>query len=145
MPQEFPNEVRLRNLGNQEIMEELQNWWRQSLIPSLPFRKKIFGASSEKLHKRNIKVSHPVQFCLISWYCFISFVCDCRICLNKFLNSLTMPEYVLICLNMLEYTWRYLNLHDCILFFMPPLQSFVYLSTWLQTFYSEGTWNCLLF
>ena len=30
-------------------------------------------------HAKDCRVSLPVQFWLISWYCFINFVCDCQL------------------------------------------------------------------
>ena len=38
LPHELPNDLRLRILGNQEILEKVKFGWRCSLVPSLPFR-----------------------------------------------------------------------------------------------------------
>ena len=121
LPLKFPNDLRLRILGNEEITEKFQKWVEAELSTQSPFQEKKLLLVVKNYTKASIKVSYPVQFCLISWYCLITFSRDCSICLNNFWMCLIIPEYVLICLNMPEYTWIYLNLPECFLFYMSQL------------------------
>ena len=42
MPHKLPNRLRLRILGNSEILGKIKIAWRKSLVPSLPSRNKTF-------------------------------------------------------------------------------------------------------
>ena len=121
LPVKFPNNLRLRILGNQEIVEKFQKWVEAELSTQPPFQEKFLLLVVKNYIKTGIKVSYPVQFCLISWNCVINFIRDCKIYLNNFWMSLNIPECVLIYLNMREYTWIYLNLSEWLLFYMPQL------------------------
>ena len=50
----LPNDLRLRILGNQEIMEKLQKWGEAEPSTQSPFQEKNLGTSSQKWQKKQI-------------------------------------------------------------------------------------------
>ena len=69
MPHELPNDLRLRILENNEILENPKITWRHSLVPSLPCRNKSLALVLKKYAKADIKV---FRSCLTS-LCFLNF------------------------------------------------------------------------
>ena len=61
---ELPNDLGFGILANKKLWKNLKN--RFSLVPSLPLRNKSLAQVVKSYIKRDIKVSFPVQFCLIS-------------------------------------------------------------------------------
>ena len=126
LPLEFSNNLRLTILENRKLWKNFKNELRQILyllyLWYSTFEEKNFVTNGQKLHENRYQISFlSCPILLISWYCFINFVRDCRICLNNFWKCLVMCEYALICLNMPKYTWMYLNMPESLLFYMPPL------------------------
>ena len=71
----------------QVVSSTFKNEWRQSLVPSLPSRNKTLVPEVKNYAIEHIsKLCCPVQFCLISWYCFINFI---RNCLGKQVSFVT--------------------------------------------------------
>ena len=64
LPVKFPNNLRLRILGNQEIVEKFQKWVKAELSTQPPFQEKIFVTSGQNLHKNRYQgfLSGPVLF-----------------------------------------------------------------------------------
>ena len=83
--QELPNNLRPRvsktyDLRKLESYRNISKMVKAEPSTQSLFQKKSFGTSGQNLYKIRYQVSRPVQFCLISWPCFINFFRDC---LNK--------------------------------------------------------------
>ena len=71
---EMPNDLRLRILGNKEILGNLKTTWGHSLVPSLPWRNKFLVM---ELRKHAETVSFSFQFCvtLLDFSIFLKILC----------------------------------------------------------------------
>ena len=62
LPLKFPNSLKLRILGNEEITEKFQKWVEAELSTQSPFQEKKNVTSGQKLHKNKYQsiLSCPV-------------------------------------------------------------------------------------
>ena len=74
MPDDLPNNLRLKILRNEEILEKSQSWLRQSLVRSLLSRNKTFVIAAKITKKQISKCFSPFHFCLISLLYPINFI-----------------------------------------------------------------------
>ena len=71
-------------MKNSEIMKKTQSWVEEKPSTQSAFqKKKILVLVVKNCAKTDIKVSRPVQFCLISWLCFINFDRDCSLVIGR--------------------------------------------------------------
>ena len=57
LPLEFPNDLKLPSLENQEIMEKIQKWVEAELSIYSTFEEKNFVTSGQKLHEKRYQIS----------------------------------------------------------------------------------------
>ena len=68
---------RLKIYDSRKYRKNLENEWKQSQVPSLPYADKTLVLMVEKYANWNIKVPWPCPILLDFLNCFINFVRDC--------------------------------------------------------------------
>ena len=90
LPHELPNDLRLRILGNQEILEKCQMWVQTQPKSQSSFQKLNVDNSCQKTHKIRYQIFEALSnFTVFLYFCVKYFGQDC---LRKQILAVTWPS-----------------------------------------------------